>query len=291
MSTLPKEERKKPRVRSFASILAETLITKKCGWDYGFLSGGIGAMPYEKLLELAKHTAEIMDEKIWISLGVIDKKTIEMFKPYVKGIVGTIEVLNPELHKKICPCKPIEPVERMFKESHELGLKNAMTLILGLGEDMSDFELLKKFIAKNHIDKIHLYSLNPQKGTAFEKCSPPSAEYQAEWIKKTREAFPEIDIQCGIWENRTDRIKALLEAGANSISKYPALKEFGSKSAFEIEEQAKLAGRKFNGTLTKMPKIDWDEKVEKLKLNEKLKNEIKIKVKEYIKMMSKNLKN
>ena len=59
----------------------------------------------------------------------------------------------------------------------------------------------------------------------------------------------------------------MLESGANSISKFPALKKFGSKEADEIERQVKLSGYKFEGTLTKLPSIDWDREVDRLDLD------------------------
>ncbi len=288
MSTLPREKRTKEKVRSFASLLAETIITKKLGWDYGFLSGGVGVFSDEKIFELLKKTNEIMEEPVWINIGVLSKKHMELFKPYIKGVVGTIEVLNPVLHKKICPSKPIVPVEKMFENAKELGILRGMTLIVGLGETIDDFELLKRFIEKHGVTKIHIYGLNPQKGTIFENAQPPTVEYQAEWIRKTRESFPSINIQAGIWLDRVDYVAELLRAGANSISKFPALKAFGSKKAKEIENQAKLAGRKFIGTLTKMPKVDWDKEVDKLSFDSELKNNIKKKLKEYSCSMDKS---
>lgn len=287
MSTLPKEKRTKDKVRSFASLLAETIITKKLGWDYGFLSGGVGVFSDEKILDLLKKTNQIMEEPVWVNIGVLSKKQMELFKPYIKGVVGTIEILNPALHKKICPSKPIAPVEKMFENAKELGLLRGMTLIVGLGEAIDDFELLKKFISKHGISKIHIYGLNPQKGTLFENAEPPSIEYHAEWIRKTRQAFPNIDIQAGIWLDRVNYVAELLNAGASSISKFPALKAFGSKQAKEIEHQAKLAGRKFIGTLTKMPRIDWDEEVGKLDYDIELKEQIKKKIRDYLRQMEK----
>lgn len=287
MSTLPAEKRTAEKVRSFASLLAETILTKELGWDYGFLSGGIGVFDDDKILELLELTTKIMKEKVWINIGILNEQQLKKFKPYIKGVVGTIEVLDPKLHKEICPSKPIKPVVEMFKKSSMLGLKNAMTLITGLGETISDFKLLEKFIKENNIQKIHIYGLNPQKGTIFENNPGPSAEYQAEWIARTRIAFPQIDIQAGIWTNRTDRVALLLKAGANSISKFPALKLFGTKPCQEIEQQAKMAGRKFRGTLTKLPNINWNKKVERLNLNEELELQTKKKLAEYLKGMQK----
>jgi biotin synthase-like enzyme len=209
------------------------------------------------------------------------------YQPYIKGVVGSIETVNQKLHEDLCPSKPIQPYLEMFEESHKLGLMNAMTIILGVGETIKDFEELKNLVEKYHISKIHFYALNPQKGTIFEKHQSPTAEYQAAWIRKTREAFPEIDIQFGIWENKVDRVGTLLKAGADSISKYPALKYFGSKSSHELEDQVKKAGFKFLSTLTKLPEIDWDREVDNLDLEPALKEKIKIRLKSYLKMMGK----
>jgi biotin synthase-like enzyme len=286
MSTLPREKRTKEKVRSFASLLAETIITKKLGWDYGFLSGGIGVFSDDKLLDLLKKTNEIMGEKVWINIGVLSKKQMQLFKPYIKGVVGTIEVLDPELHKKICPSKPITPVERMFDDAKELGVERGMTLIVGLGETIDDFVLLKKFIKRHGVTKIHIYGLNPQKGTIFEKTAPPTIGYQSEWIRMTRKAFPGINIQAGIWLDRVGYVSELLKAGANSVSKFPALKSFGSKEAKEIERQARLANRKFLGTLTRMPKVDWDWEVDKLSFDDGLKAKVKSKLMAYLKNMA-----
>lgn len=289
MSTLPREKRTEDRVRSFASLLAETILTKKLGWDYGFLSGGVGVFDDDKIADLLEKTNGIMGEKVWINIGILTKEQMLRFRPFIKGVVGTIEVLDPELHRKICPSKPMEPVEKMFDEAKELGLERGMTLIVGLGESIDDFSLLKRFIGKHSISKIHIYGLNPQKGTIFEDAEPPSIEYQAEWIRRIREAFPGIDIQAGIWLDRAGYVGELLRAGANSISKFPALKSFGSKEAKEIERQAGFAGRRFRGTLTKLPDLsdaDWDAEVDRLSFDDELKAKIKEKLRSYLERMA-----
>lgn len=289
MSTQPKEQKKIAR-RSTESLLAEVLITKKLGWDFGFFSGGLGAFSKVEFFELLKKVVSVYGEKIWINVGPLKKEQLEQYKPYIKGVVGSIETVNKEIHEKVCPSKPVEPYFEMFKEADELGLKNGMTVILGLGESIKDFIELEKIILQYNISKIHFYSLNPHKGTIFEGKEPPTAEYQAEWIKKTRERFPEINIQCGIWADRADRVGLLLKAGANSISKFPVLKSFNSESAKEVEKQAKLAGRKFIGSLTKMPDLDWDKEVDGLEIDDSLKEKVRVKLKQYLKGMGKIIK-
>ncbi|RMF54726.1 radical SAM protein [Candidatus Woesearchaeota archaeon] len=285
MSTLPKELRTKERVRSIPSLLAETIICKKLGWDYGFLSGGIGVFSDEKMVRLLKETNKILGEKIWVNIGVLSKKQMEKFKPYIKGVVGTIEVLDPGLHKKICPSKPIGPVINMFRQSKEIGLKNAMTLIVGLGETIEDFKLLEQFIKENNISKIHIYGLNIQEGTVFEGQDPPTKEYQAEWIARTRIAFPKLDIQCGIWSDRAEYVCILLKAGANSISKFPALRKFGSEAAKKVENEARKAGRKFRGSLTRLPEINVEKEVGCI--DKEYRNLTAKKLRQYLKQMMK----
>ncbi len=289
MSTQPRKNSKGNIARrSNESLLAELLICKKMGWDIGFISGGIGAFSKEDFKELLQQMHEATGEKFWINIGALDKETLTEYAPYVEGVVGSIETVNPELHKKVCPSKPELPYFKMFEYANELGLKNAMTMICGLGEKIADFTYLKDMINKYNIEKIHIYGLNPHKGTVYENTPAPTKEYQGEWIAKTRIEFPKIDIQFGIWEDRPEYTSFLLKAGANSISKFPAIKAFNSESAKKVEEQVKLAGRKFNGSLTKMPDLDWDEVVDKLTFSEELKEKIKKKLSLYLKQMRKH---
>ena len=288
MSTQPKDKPPKETKRSTESILAEFILAKNFGWDIGFFTGGIGVFTPDEIEKLLKYAHEITGEKIWLSVGPLAKPILQKYLPYIKGVVGSTETINPILHKKVCPSKPLVPYEKMFESAKELGLKKAMTFIVGMGEAESDFDLLKDFIIKYEIDKIHVYGLIPQENTMFENCSIPSKEEQAWWIAKLRIEFPKLDIQCGIWEDRVDRVSYLLKAGANSVSKLKATKLFGTKIAQEIEEQARLAGREFMGTLTRLPDIDWNMEVDKLSFDDVLKEKIKEKLNEYLKSMKKN---
>lgn len=280
MSTQPKGQ--KMAVRSFASILAEFILCKKLGWDIGFLSGGHNAYTTTDFLEMLKLIKKTINEKIWINIGPIKKQELMKFKPYIKGVVASIETINPKVHDLVCPSKQIKPFEKMLNNALKLKLKTAMTIILGLGETIDDFKKLKVFIKKYKISKIHFYGLNPQKGTVFEKAKPPKKEYMAEWIRMTRKEFPKIGIQAGIWLDRVDYVSDLLKAGANSISKFPAIRHFGSKYAKEIEKQAETAGRKFKGTLTEFKRFDVDKEIKKLKINETLKEKVKNKLELYL---------
>ncbi len=288
MSTQPLDKVAKETKRSNASILAEFLLAKHLGWDIGFFTGGIGVLKPDELEFLLKIIYQITSEKIWLSVGPLPKTLLEKYLPYIRGVVGSTETINPVLHKKVCPSKPLKPYEVMFENAKKLDLDRAMTFIVGMGETRKDFKLLKNFITKYDISKIHVYGLIPQRGTPFENSSIPTKEEQAWWIANLRIAFPKLDIQCGIWEDRIERISYLLDAGSNSISKFKALKLFGTSIARQIEEQATLADRKFVGTLSKMPEIDWNQKINSLEINKDLKRDIRKKLDLYLQKMTSN---
>jgi biotin synthase-like enzyme len=269
--------------RSMASLLAETLLCKRLGWDIGFVSGGHDAyttVEFEKVLRLLSGAA---GEKLWINVGALGQEELERFRPLVKGVVASIETVNSDIHKKVCPSKPVAPFERMLDRSGRLGLKKAITIILGLGETADDFALLRDFVSRHGIQKIHFYSLNPQKGTVFEKAGRPPAQYQAEWIARTRLAFPTMDIQAGIWLDCTDRVGMLLRAGANSVSKFPALKRFGSEEARNIERQANAVGRRFIGSLSSLP--EWDVQQSLRAVPQELREHVAVKLAQYLRGM------
>lgn len=269
--------------RTVESILAEVLICKNLGWDIGFISGGHKAYSTVQFRDILKKISLVRGDKLWINVGALKKEEIEEFRPFIKGVVGAIEIIDPELHDQICPSKPIDSMVKMFNAAE--GLQKGMTIILGLGEKKKDFGLLKKFIQKNKITKIHFYSLNPQKGTVYENQRPVSKAYHAWWIAKTRIEFPKINIQAGIWVDKVENVSTLLLAGANSISKFPSIKQFNSSYAKTVEEQASLAGRKFRGSLTKIPLIDWDEEISNLNIERELKKKMGTKLKKYLEVM------
>jgi len=152
MSTQPDS---KKAVRSKESLLAELILCKKLGWEIGFISGGVGAFSKARFLDLLKDMHAVAGEKFWLNVGALSKEELEEYLPYAKGVVGSIETVNKELHSKVCPSKPAEPYFEMFNDALELGLETGMTIILGLGESIDDFSELKKIIEKYKISKIH----------------------------------------------------------------------------------------------------------------------------------------
>mgnify|MGYP001609489950 FL=1 len=276
--------------RSLPSLLAEVLLSKKFGWPIGFISGGVGAFSHKELLDMLKYITEIIGEKVWINIGTVSEQQLKDYSPFIKGVIGTVECVNPKVHDFVCPSKPYKPIENMFENAIKLGLKTGMTLIVGLGETKEDFPLLVEWVKKYNMEKIHMYSLNPVNGTYFENAISPDENYHAWWIAQTRIAFPKIDLQAGIWTDKLNRIPLLLKAGANSISKFPALKVFGTKLGEEFENKAKESGREFEGTMTVLPKIDWDVEINQLNFPEELKAKVRLKLGEYLNRMEKNLK-
>lgn len=275
-------------LRSEASMYAEALLCKLYGWDIGFFSGGIMAFPYPKLLEIVRNINKIVGKKIWINIGALPLPVLTLFKDDIAGVVGSLETVNWELHKKVCPSKPYQPYLTMFEHAQKLGLATSMTFIVGLGETRDDFTALCEVITRYKISKIHLYCLIPHPGTMYAHVSAPSADEQAWWIAKTRIAFPTLDIQCGIWTDRIERVHVLLEAGANTISKFPVIRSFGSPAAHAIETEASLAGRTFTGTLTTILEIDFDAEVAKLDfLSSAMRMQVREKIAQYLKQMRK----
>ncbi|MBN2052811.1 radical SAM protein [Candidatus Woesearchaeota archaeon] len=271
--------------RSFASIFAEAIISKTCGWEVEFLSGGYDSFSEEELLFVIRGVYEITGKKQWLNIGTLKEEELKLFLPYIEGMIGTLECVNLELRREICPSKPMKELLDSFFACNNLGIKKGITVIIGLGETIDDFAFLEEFIKNNNIVRITFYSLNPQKGTIF-KSSPP-IDYYEQWIAKTRQAFPDLWITAGAWHDKINYYSRLLKAGANNITKIPVLRLFGTEKAKEVEQEVKLANRKFTGTLTKMPKINWEEEVDKLSFDDELKKNISIKLNAYLKNMSK----
>jgi len=276
--------------RNISSILAEVLLCKKLCWEIEFLSGGYESYSTEELLDLIKEIHKIYEKKVWLNVGVLNEDDLKRFKPHIDGVCGAVECVNQRIHNKVCPSKPLKEIEQMFELCDKLKLKKAITIILGLGESLDDFSLLKEFIKKHKINKITFYRLKPQKGTVFEKKEPIESDYYIKWIKKTRKSFLDVKITVGSWLTHLNEINQLLNAGANSITKFPSIKLFNSNYAKQIEKEAKKANREFIGSLTKIPNINWNKEIDKLNIEKKLKEQIRKKIFKYIEVMEKSKK-
>lgn len=265
-------------------MLAEVLLCKKLNWGLEFVSVGYGAFEFEELLKYLKAIKKTWGKKLWLNIGSLEEKQIKKLKPIVEGISLSIETVNWPLRKKLCPSKKLGPMLKTLELGGKYGFKKSITLILGVGESRGDFEELKKFIKRYKIDRITFYRLKRQKGTLFENKKELSSQDYAFWVKKTRENFPELEIIVGSWLNHLGEIEGLLKAGANHLTKFPSIKLFGTKYAGQIEESCKKAGRKLKSELRRLPKINWEK--EKAGLSQGVLG----KLKEYLKIMEKNIK-
>lgn len=186
--------------RTKESVLVEALLCRNLGWDVEFLTGGYGIYDFDDIVEIARLVTIVYGKKIWVNLGALKAEELKKLSPYIEGVVSSIETVEPELHKKVCPDKQIEPYLEMYKEADKLNLKKSMTVVIGLGEKEKDMELLHKFIEDNKLSRITFYALKPIKGTSFTK--GPDSDYYAEWIAKTRIRFPKLEIIAGTTADR-----------------------------------------------------------------------------------------
>ena len=263
----------KNALRSKESVLAEALICKKMNWKIEFLSAGYNSYSKDKLLDLVKEIYGITKQKQWLNIGTLTKEELNRFKPYIEGVSGSVECVNLDIRNKVCPSKPLDEITKMFKDADELGLKKAITIIIGLGETINDFDKLKDFIKKHKIDKIIFYALNPHENSVFKK--GPEKEYYVEWIRRTRKEFPKLKITAGSWMNRFDEISSLLKY-ADNITKFPSIKLFNSKYSKKIIDEVKKSGREFKSNFSYVPDI----KVDDIKLERHVKKYIKLMRKE-----------
>src|SRR3989338_10191700 len=124
MSTQPKNIETKKMKRSTESLLAEAVIAKVCGWKSIFLSGGTTVYDTQQMHKLLPLIVAAYGDKIWLNIGPLTKEQLDLYKPYIHGVVGAIETVNLKLHDKICPSKPLLPYLKMFEECNKLGIAN-----------------------------------------------------------------------------------------------------------------------------------------------------------------------
>jgi biotin synthase-like enzyme len=185
---------------------------------------------------------------VWLNVGIT--RELDIYGDEITGVTGAVEVANPELHRKICPSKPLEDITGMLTEAGELGFKKAITIILGLGETPDDLEYLFKMLEEQEIDRIIFYSLNPHPETPFADTPQPASLYYAGTVAATRIRFPKLEIITGTWVDNLANMGPLLLAGANGLTKFPLFKMFGTSHGKRVEEEVKWAGRDLVGTFT-----------------------------------------
>jgi len=251
--------------RSKESVFSEALISKVSDWKLEFLTGGYDVYSFDELLFASKICSEIFEEKIWVNLGVLKKEELVALEPFVEGVVASLETVNSLIHTKVCPDKAFEPYLEMLKVAGELGFKRGITIVLGLGESLSDYVFAKKIIEDYGVERVTYYALRPVRGTPYS--NGPEPEDVVEWIARTRIDFPKLEIMVGTAVSRLPEIKYFLEAGANGFTKLPATRIFGSDLAKSLSGIVSDAGRVFKSDFVKLNSDSWPLMVDKLSLS------------------------
>jgi len=271
--------------RSIGSILIEALFSRIYGWRIEFLTGGYGIMPFEDLQEVIKVVSAVYQEKIWLNLGVMPQVNIEKLRPYVKGIVSSIETANPILHKEVCPSKPIAPYERMFENMS--GMKKSVAIIVGLGEEVSEIKHLFEMIEKHKVDRITIYALKPVRGTIY--TDGPSVDEYLQWISRLRIRFPKLEIIAGTNLRRCEELDWVMKAGVNAFTKFPVTKQFATEKAKLLKKMVEDNNREFTSNFTEYQDLDWDAEIDSLNIEDKYKDQMKEKIGPYLKKFQKPL--
>lgn len=250
----------KPRItepekarRNVNSILAESELVRRIGWNVEFLSGGYGSFTTPEIKGISEKVYEITGKPVWLNVGIT--RDLEVYGDEIMGITGAVEIANPELHDKICPSKSLDDVVDMLELAGDLGFKKAMTMILGLGETPEDLKYLFDLIGDVGIDRVIFYSLNPHKETPYGNTPQPASLYYAGTVAATRIKFPQLEIVAGTWMDNLANIGPLILAGANGITKFPLFKMYGTTHGKRVEEEVKWAGRRLEGSFTDMDSL------------------------------------
>jgi biotin synthase-like enzyme len=272
----------KDSLRSVSSILMDALFCKVFNWRIEFLTGGYGMMPFSELLYIIKNVSVVYGDKIWLNLGVMAPSHLEQIKPYVKGIVSSLETLTPSIHEYACPSKPIEPYDKMFTTLD--GFKKSIAIIVGLGDTIENMNYLFDFVEKHNLDRVTMYALKPVKG--LEYTNGPSVDEYVQWISRLRIRFPKLEIIAGTNLRRCEEVGYLMKAGANAITKFPATKQFGTKKAHLVSDLIKNESRNFISNLISIEGIDWISEINSLDIDEKHKIRMREKLPSYLKTFS-----
>ncbi|MBN2881331.1 radical SAM protein [Candidatus Woesearchaeota archaeon] len=278
--------------RSIPSVIAEAAMIRGFGWHLEFLTGGYGIYPFEEILRITKICSQVLGRKMWINLGVIEPEQLLMLKPYVEGIVSSLETLEPVLHKKVCPDKPIEPYLEMVKTAKEMGFKQSFTLVIGLNEKKEDYSYVHDLISTYKFERVTVYALRPVNGTPY--THGPDPLDLAWWIAKIRTEFPTIEIIAGSAIYRIPEISLLLDAGANAFTKLPATNLFNTSDADKIYSEVEKSGRNLT-SIFKCSNLrelcDWEAIINNTDLTELEKEESIKALYMYLDNMQKKLKN
>ncbi|WP_455645338.1 radical SAM protein [Methanosphaera sp.] len=236
--------------RHVKGIYAEAELTKRMNWNIEFLSGGYGIYSTDELIEISQTIYDITDNPVWLNIGITDE--LDQYGEEIIGVTGAIETANPQFHKEICPSKSITDIKNMLVQAGELGYKKAITIIIGLGEEIEHLNDLFELIEELDIDRIIFYSLNPHPDTEYHLTPQPSSLYYASIVAAVRIKFPNIEIITGTWTDNLANIGVLLKAGSNGLTKFPLFKMYGNRFGKRVEEEVYWAGKNLKGSFSDM---------------------------------------
>ena len=283
LSTKPKHKfgAKTTAKRSQASILAECIICKLMGWRVGYLTGGLRVETTDELIDLANKCETVLGHKTSLNFGPFSKGEVDKLTHHIDGMGSAIESFNEELHNFICPSKPLKQLMGFLGHLEENKLGKIITIILGMGEKMSDVEEVIRKVEEYKIDIVQLCFLKPQPDTVFKDVPSPDMEYMAWWASKLRIAHPKLKLKVALVHERIDDLHVLLDAGVNDFSRFMIYKDFCSPFAHKLVEETKKANRNLKGHFVDLPELDLEAEVKKLDLDDELKTDILEKVNQY----------
>lgn len=240
--------------RHVKGIYAEAELTKRMGWNIEFLSGGYGVYSTSELKEICETIYDITDNPVWLNIGITDE--LDQYDDEIVGVTGAIETANPEFHNYVCPSKSIDDIKKMLNQAGELGYKKAITIIIGLGEEIEHLNDLFDLIEELDIDRIIFYSLNPHPATEYHLTPQPASLYYASIVAAVRIRFPNIEIITGTWTDNLANIGVLLKAGSNGLTKFPLFKMYGNRYGRRVEEEVKWADKNLKGSFSDLSLLE-----------------------------------
>lgn len=240
--------------RHVKGIYSEAELTKRMGWNIEFLSGGYGIYTTDEIREISETIYDITDNPVWLNIGITDD--LDQYGDEIIGITGAVETANPAFHDEVCPSKSMDDIKNMLREAGDLGFKKAITIIIGLGEQIDHLQDLFDLIEELDIDRVIFYSLNPHPDTDYCLTPQPASLYYASIVAAVRIRFPEIEIITGTWTDNLANIGVLLKAGSNGLTKFPLFKMYGNRYGRRVEEEVYWADRDLKGSFSDMSRLE-----------------------------------
>lgn len=263
--------------RHVKGIYAEAELTKRMGWNIEFLSGGYGIYETSEIKEISETIYDITDNPVWLNIGITND--LDQYGEEIVGITGAVETPNPQFQHHVCPSKSLTEIKNMLTQAGQLGYKKAITIIIGLGEEIEHLNDLFDLIEELEIDRIIFYSLNPHPDTEYHLTPQPASLYYASIVASVRIRFPNIEIITGTWTDNLANIGVLLKAGSNGITKFPLFKMYGNRFGRRVEEEVRWADKNLVGSFSDM---------ERIKGNDPLRPELDPFIQRYIDMCYEN---